>query len=78
VPFFVLYAQMPTSLNFFATNNLQHEMLGMIVNPISFQALNPLWVVVGSTLLAMIYTRMGSKGRDLTMQIKFTLGMFFC
>ncbi|WP_279485967.1 dipeptide/tripeptide permease DtpB [Aeromonas veronii] len=78
VLFYVLYAQMPTSLNFFAINNMHHEMLGMSVNPISFQALNPFWVVVGSPVLAMIYTRMGSKGRDLTMPLKFTLGMFFC
>lgn len=67
VVFYVLYAQMPTSLNFFAINNMHHEMLGFTVNPISFQALNPFWVVVGSPVLAMIYTRMGSQGRDLTM-----------
>lgn len=63
VLFYVLYAQMPTSLNFFAINNMHHEMLGMSVNPVSFRALNPFWVVVGSPVLAMIYTRMGSKGR---------------
>ncbi|HDZ8876003.1 TPA: MFS transporter, partial [Aeromonas hydrophila] len=28
VVFYVLYAQMPTSLNFFAINNMHHEMLG--------------------------------------------------
>ncbi len=61
VVFYVLYAQMPTSLNFFAINNMHHEMLGMSVNPISFQALNPFWVVVGSPVLAMIYTRLGSR-----------------
>ena len=43
VVFYVLYAQMPTSLNFFAINNVHHEILGFAINPVSFQALNPFW-----------------------------------
>lgn len=78
VLFYILYAQMPTSLNFFAINNVHHEILGFAINPVSFQALNPFWVVVASPVLAAIYTRLGSKGKDLTMPMKFTLGMFLC
>lgn len=78
VLFYILYAQMPTSLNFFAINNVHHDILGFTVNPVSFQALNPFWVVVASPVLAMIYTRLGSRGKDLTMPMKFTLGMFLC
>ncbi len=78
VLFYILYAQMPTSLNFFAINNVHHDILGFTINPVSFQALNPFWVVVASPVLAMIYTRLGSKGKDLTMPMKFTLGMFLC
>ncbi len=69
---------MPTSLNFFAINNVHHEILGFAINPVSFQALNPFWVVVASPVLAAVYTRLGSKGKDLTMPMKFTLGMFLC
>ena len=76
--FYVLYAQMPTSLNFFAINNVHHEILGFSINPVSFQALNPFWVVVASPILASIYTRLGSQNRDLSMPAKFTLGMFLC
>lgn len=43
VLFYILYAQMPTSLNFFAINNVHHEILGFAINPVSFQALNPFW-----------------------------------
>ncbi len=43
VLFYILYAQMPTSLNFFAINNVHHEILGFTINPVSFQALNPFW-----------------------------------
>ncbi len=58
VLFYILYAQMPTSLNFFAINNVHHDILGMTINPVSFQALNPFWVVVASPVLAAIYTRL--------------------
>ena len=78
VVFYVLYAQMPTSLNFFAINNVHHEILGFAINPVSFRALNPFWVVLASPVLAAIYTRLGNKGKDLTMPMKFTLGMFLC
>lgn len=43
VVFYILYAQMPTSLNFFAINNVHHEILGFSINPVSFRALNPFW-----------------------------------
>ncbi len=78
VLFYILYAQMPTSLNFFAINNVHHELMGIAINPVSFQALNPFWVVVCSPILAMLYTRMGAKGKDISMPLKFTFGMFFC
>ncbi|HHL1881649.1 dipeptide/tripeptide permease, partial [Klebsiella pneumoniae] len=34
--------------------------------------------VVASPVLAAIYTHLGHKGKDLTMPVKFTLGMFLC
>ncbi|MCK3177169.1 dipeptide/tripeptide permease DtpB [Escherichia coli] len=78
VVFYILYAQMPTSLNFFAINNVHHEILGFSINPVSFQALNPFWVVLASPILPGIYTHLGNKGKDLSMPMKFTLGMFMC
>ncbi|WP_413492353.1 dipeptide/tripeptide permease DtpB [Morganella psychrotolerans] len=78
VIFYVLYAQMPTSLNFFAIYNVHHTILGFEINPISFQALNPFWIIVGSPILAIMYSRMGAKGKDLSMPAKFTIGMFCC
>ncbi|WP_249451800.1 class I SAM-dependent methyltransferase, partial [Escherichia coli] len=55
-----------------------HEILGFSINPVSFQALNPFWVVLASPILAGIYTHLGNKGKDLSMPMKFTLGMFMC
>jgi len=76
--FYVLYAQMPTSLNFFAINNVRTDVLGFTINPISLQALNPFWVVVCSPILAYLYTRSASTGRGLSMPAKFAVGMFMC
>ncbi|PSV47590.1 oligopeptide:H+ symporter [Photobacterium indicum] len=78
IVFYVLYAQMPTSLNFFAIYNVRTEVMGFNVNPVSLQALNPFWVVLCSPILAYLYTSYGSKGRDLSMPAKFTVGMFMC
>ncbi|ELR67929.1 Di/tripeptide permease DtpB [Photobacterium marinum] len=78
IVFYVLYAQMPTSLNFFAIYNVRTELFGFDINPVSLQALNPFWVVLCSPILAYMYTYYGSRGRDLSMPGKFTLGMFMC
>jgi POT family proton-dependent oligopeptide transporter len=76
IVFYVLYAQMPTSLNFFAIYNVRTELFGFNVNPISLQALNPFWVVLCSPILAYLYTYYGSRNQDLSMPGKFTVGMF--
>jgi len=78
VMFFALYQQMPTSLNLFAVRNTHHFILGIPIEPASFQALNPLWIMIASPLLVMVYTKMGKNGKDLSMPAKFTLGMFLC
>lgn len=46
--------------------------------PGQLRALNPFWVVLASPILAGIYTHLGNKGKDLSMPMKFTLGMFMC
>lgn len=76
--FFVLYNQMPTSLNFFAINNIEPEIFGIAINPVSYQSFNPMWVIFLSPILAHIYTTLGAKGKDLSMPGKFALGMLIC
>ncbi|MFC7095465.1 dipeptide/tripeptide permease DtpA [Jeongeupia naejangsanensis] len=75
VIFFVLYNQMPTSLNFFAINNTEHSLLGFAVQPEQFQALNPFWIMVASPILALTYNKLGDK---LPMPHKFAFGMVLC
>ena len=50
VVFYILYAQMPTSLNFFAIHNVHHTLLGFDIKPGEFQALNPFWIIIASPI----------------------------
>lgn len=71
--FFVLYQQMPTSLNFFALNNVNPEFLGMRIVPEQWQILNPLFIVIMSPILSILYKKM--PGTHVT---KFCIGMSLC
>ncbi|MFB2865221.1 dipeptide/tripeptide permease DtpA [Aeromonas sp. MdU4] len=75
VIFFVLYNQMPTSLNFFAIHNVEHSILGIAFEPEQYQALNPFWIMLASPLLAALYNKMGDR---LPMPHKFAIGMVLC
>ncbi len=76
IVFFTLYQQMPTSLNFFAIKNVEHELLGITISDAEvFQTLNPFWIMLASPLLAWMYSHFGDKGTDLSMPAKFALGM---
>ncbi|WP_016672899.1 oligopeptide:H+ symporter, partial [Yersinia pestis] len=75
VIFFVLYSQMPTSLNFFAIHNVEHSIFGIGFEPEQFQALNPFWIMLASPILAAIYNKMGDR---LPMPHKFAFGMMLC
>lgn len=75
IVFFVLYMQMPTSLNFFAIRNVEHTILGIAFEPEQFQALNPFWIIVASPLLAAAYNKLGDR---LPMPFKFAIGMALC
>lgn len=76
--FFTLYQQMPTSLNLFAVNNVIPNLLGFTIDAQSFQALNPLWIVLLSPVLASLYTRLNKRGILFTIPYKFALGMTMC
>ncbi len=73
--FFVLYNQMPTSLNFFAIRNVKSNFLGFNIKPEQYQALNPFWIIICSPILAKIYDYIGDK---LSIVYKFAIGMSLC
>jgi POT family proton-dependent oligopeptide transporter len=78
VVFFTLYQQMPSSLNLFAVHNVIPNILGLSFDPQSFQALNPLWIILMSPILAHMYRNFGLRKIDFSIAHKFAMGMTFC
>ncbi|HEY7955951.1 MAG TPA: oligopeptide:H+ symporter, partial [Polyangia bacterium] len=72
--FFICYQQMSTSLTLFAVRNVNLNFYGYQVPPEQFQVLNPFWIAVFSPILAILYTRLGKKGKDPTVGTKFAIG----
>ncbi|HEX9173811.1 MAG TPA: oligopeptide:H+ symporter [Telluria sp.] len=77
--FFIFYQQMSTSLSLFALRNvdLDFSMFGAHLwtwSPAQFQALNAIWIMVLSPVLALMYSRAGRSGNDLSIAGKFALG----
>ncbi|MBA3535185.1 MAG: MFS transporter [Tatlockia sp.] len=73
VVFFTLYQQMPTSLNLFAVNNVDPTLFGIRIDPQSFQVLNPIWILVMSPVLVILYQKI-----SFPIPYKFSAGMLFC
>ncbi len=77
--FFIFYQQMSTSLNLFALRNVDwsFDIFGFHLwtwSPAQFQAFNPIWIFILSPVLALIYTRAGKSGKDISIAAKFALG----
>ncbi len=77
--FFIFYQQMSTSLSLFALRNVNgdFQLLGTHLwtwAPGQFQALNPIWIMLLSPVLAWAYARAGRSGKDLSIAGKFALG----
>ena len=71
----IAYMQMQTSINFYAINNTMHTIFGIPIAPETFQALNPVWIVIMSPVLAYYYTKSNNTRYGLTIYHKFTVGM---
>ena len=78
VAFFTLYQQMPTSLTLFAVNNVNPYLFGIPIDPQSFQALNPIWIIVMSPVMINFYSQLNRRGISFPIPYKFALGMTFC
>lgn len=78
IVFFTLYQQMPTSLNLFAVHNVHPNLFGISIDPQSYQALNPIWIISMSPVLAGVYARLQARGISFPVPYKFALGMTCC
>lgn len=77
--FFIFYQQMSTSLNLFALHNVNVDasLFGISLwkwSPAQFQALNPIWIMALSPLLAWGYNVLERRNKGLPIPLKFFLG----
>ncbi|WP_346836687.1 oligopeptide:H+ symporter [Microbulbifer sp. SAOS-129_SWC] len=77
--FFIFYQQMSTSLALFALRNVDwnFQLFGHHLwtwSPAQFQALNPIWIMLLSPLLAWVYNWAGRRDKDISIAAKFALG----
>jgi POT family proton-dependent oligopeptide transporter len=80
--FFIFYQQLSTSLSLFALRNVDLDffLFGTRLftwSPAQFQALNPIWIMLMSPVLAWAYSTAGRTGKDMSIAGKFALG-FAC
>lgn len=78
IVFFTLYQQMPTSLNLFAVNNVSSTFWGVKIDAQSFQALNPIWIILMSPVLAAGYNALNTRKIAFPIPYKFAVGMMCC
>jgi proton-dependent oligopeptide transporter, POT family len=77
--FFIFYQQMSTSLTLFALRNVDpgFSLFGVHLfswSAAQFQALNPIWIMLLSPFLALLYTRLATSGKDVPVAGKFAMG----
>ncbi|WP_118184279.1 peptide MFS transporter [Paraburkholderia phosphatilytica] len=77
--FFIFYQQMSTSLTLFALRNVDpaFSLFGITFfswSAAQFQALNPIWIMLLSPVLALMYTRLANSGKDVSVAAKFVAG----
>src|SRR6185436_18940225 len=76
--FWAAYEQAGSSMNFFARDNTDHSLLGLIEFRTSwFQSVNPLGIILLAPVFARLWTVLGSRGREPTTPVKFAFGLLF-
>ena len=75
--FFAFYYQQPMSLTLFIDRNVDRHVLGLLLPSSSFWMLNPMWILIVGPFLNALYNKLGKHQRDLSVTMKFSIGMLF-
>jgi POT family proton-dependent oligopeptide transporter len=75
--FWSAFEQAPTSLNLFAKDFTERTVAGFVVPATWFQSINSAFIILLAPVFAALWTKLGSRGRDLSAPAKFALGLFF-
>ncbi len=73
--FWSAFEQAPTSLNLFARDFTNRTVGTFEVPAVWFQSVNSAFIIIFAPVFAWMWTRLGSKGRDLSSATKFSLGL---
>ncbi len=69
--FFILYGQIPISINLFTIKHIQTNIWGYKIKAEQFQSLNPFWILLLSPILDYIY----KKKKNISIAYKFLIGI---
>jgi POT family proton-dependent oligopeptide transporter len=75
VVFWSAFEQAPTSLNLFARDFTDRRVFGWEMPASWFQSVESFFVILFAPMLAALWMRLGSHGRDLSSPMKFSLGL---
>jgi POT family proton-dependent oligopeptide transporter len=75
--FWSAFEQAPTSLNLFARDFTRRTVGSFEVPATWFQSINSLFIFFLAPFFAVLWTRLGARGRDLSSPGKFSIGLFF-
>lgn len=75
--FWGAFEQAPTSLNLFARDFTNRNMLGYEVPALWFQSINSAFIIVFAPVFAVVWVWMAKRGFDLSSTAKFSLGLLF-
>lgn len=72
--FFIYYGQMMTSMNMVAINTMRGDLFGLIpIAPEASMSFNPLWCIVAGPVIAFTFTKLESKGINLSTATKISI-----
>ena len=75
--FWSAFEQAPTSLNLFARDYTDRVIFGWEMPTLWLQSVNSLFVITLAPVFALIWIKLGAKGKDLSSPGKFAIGLFF-
>ncbi len=75
--FWSAFEQAPTSLNLFALDFTNRDFFGWLIPATWFQSVNSLFIIALAPVFAIMWTRLGAKGINLSYPMKFALGLAF-
>jgi len=73
--FFSLYFQAFTSMTLFIQRVVRRAVFGIDIPTVAFLSLNPLWIIILSPILAVLYNYLKKRNKDLPITSKFALGI---